>query len=305
MKIVLVGNGWLPIPPVGWGAVEILLWDIYNELVSMGHEVHIVNVVEVDVALDHIRRLDPDVVHLNIDRFGVIIPYIMCPVIFTCHESLMDRFIKNVLPHVTFETTIIALNPSTHAILNQHFPKVRLVPNGMNPQPFRFSPTCLLPDRSIYVGHVSSLKRQELCVSIPSVDFVGTHFDGPFPVDHPNYKGAWTREMIHSSLTNYANLVLLSKYEQQGIVICEAMFCGLGIVCSEAPARGLDTTLPWITVIPEEKINDTAFVESEIVRNRAIALQCRSEIREYGMKRYSIRANVDALYFSETNQSSP
>jgi glycosyltransferase involved in cell wall biosynthesis len=107
---------------------------------------------------------------------------------------------------------------------------------------------------------------------------------------------------MHASLTDYANLVLLSEHEEQGIVICEAMFCGLGIVCSESPARGLDTTLPWITLIPEDKIRDVAYVESEIARNRTVALQYRSEIRDYGMKHYSSGAQVDALYF---NQSSP
>lgn len=300
MKIVLVGNGWLPIPPPGWGAVEILLWDIHNELVASGHDVHIVNVIEPEMALDQIRRLDPDLVHLNFARFGVIIPHLLCPVLFTCHDVNTDAFIEGVFPHVTPETTIIALNPGTRAALGI-FPRVRVVPNGMNPVPFRFSLACALPERSIYVGSLCWRKRQHLFRSIASLDFVGNALDDSFPLGHPTYKGHWNREQIYNGLTDYANLVLLSEHEEQGIVICEAMFCGLGVVCSESPARGLDTTRPWITVIPDNKIHDLAYVESEIERNRVIALQYRSEIRAYGVHHFSIGAQVDALYFNQNN----
>ena len=43
MKITLVGPGIMPIPPVGWGAVEILIWDTKNALESLGHQVQIVH----------------------------------------------------------------------------------------------------------------------------------------------------------------------------------------------------------------------------------------------------------------------
>ena len=43
MKIALIGPGIMPIPPVGWGAVEILIWDYYNELKKLGNEVIIIN----------------------------------------------------------------------------------------------------------------------------------------------------------------------------------------------------------------------------------------------------------------------
>ena len=35
MKISLIGPGIMPIPPVGWGAVEILIWDTKNALEKM------------------------------------------------------------------------------------------------------------------------------------------------------------------------------------------------------------------------------------------------------------------------------
>ena len=43
MKIALIGPGIMPIPPKAWGAVEILIWDYYNELTRMGNDVTIIN----------------------------------------------------------------------------------------------------------------------------------------------------------------------------------------------------------------------------------------------------------------------
>ena len=33
MKVTLIGPGIMPIPPTGWGAVEILIWDTKNATV--------------------------------------------------------------------------------------------------------------------------------------------------------------------------------------------------------------------------------------------------------------------------------
>ena len=43
MKISIIGPGIMPIPPTGWGAVEILIWDQKLALEELGHEVDIVN----------------------------------------------------------------------------------------------------------------------------------------------------------------------------------------------------------------------------------------------------------------------
>ena len=43
MKVAIVGPGIMPIPPTGWGAVEILIWDQKLALEKLGHEVLIVN----------------------------------------------------------------------------------------------------------------------------------------------------------------------------------------------------------------------------------------------------------------------
>ena len=37
MKISIIGPGIMPIPPTGWGAVEILIWDSKNDLEKLGY----------------------------------------------------------------------------------------------------------------------------------------------------------------------------------------------------------------------------------------------------------------------------
>ena len=43
MRITLIGPGIMPIPPTGWGACEILIWDTKLALEALGHEVQIIN----------------------------------------------------------------------------------------------------------------------------------------------------------------------------------------------------------------------------------------------------------------------
>ena len=45
MRIVLVGSGMLPIPPVDYGAVEKHIWNLSQALQKRGHHVRIVNKV--------------------------------------------------------------------------------------------------------------------------------------------------------------------------------------------------------------------------------------------------------------------
>ena len=58
----------MPIPPVGWGAVEILIWDYYQELIKLGHEVQIVNTPNQKEIITQVNEFNPDFVHLQYDN---------------------------------------------------------------------------------------------------------------------------------------------------------------------------------------------------------------------------------------------
>ena len=79
MKVVIVGPGIMPIPPTGWGAVEILIWDQKIALEKLGHEVLIVNTQSPVEILQQINNYRPDFVHVQYDDFVEMVPYIQYP----------------------------------------------------------------------------------------------------------------------------------------------------------------------------------------------------------------------------------
>ena len=76
MKISIVGPGEMPIPPTGWGAIETLIWDMRNALISLGHEVQIINEQNLEKIIHMINEYRPDFVHIHYDNFITLYPYI-------------------------------------------------------------------------------------------------------------------------------------------------------------------------------------------------------------------------------------
>ena len=91
MKIVIVGPGIMPIPPTGWGAVEILIWDQKLALEELGHEVVIVNTPHPMEIIKEINAEAPDFVHIQYDDFIEIYPYIQYPCAITSHFGYLEQ----------------------------------------------------------------------------------------------------------------------------------------------------------------------------------------------------------------------
>ena len=75
----------MPIPPIGWGAVEILIWDIKLALESLEHQVQIINTKDPNQILQEIDSYKPDFVHIQYDDFIGLYPYINYPKAITSH----------------------------------------------------------------------------------------------------------------------------------------------------------------------------------------------------------------------------
>ena len=83
-------------------------------------------------------------------------------------------------------------------------------------------------------------------------------------------------------------MLLLSDGENgTPLVIKEALICGLGVVVSKYAAHDLDKSLPFVTVIEEDKWNDIEYVKEKLEENRKVSLSMRDEIRNYGIKNFS------------------
>ena len=70
MKIIIIGPGIMPIPPKGWGAVEILIWDYKEILEKLGHSVTIINTPDPNDIINSVNKLNADFVHIQYAIFG-------------------------------------------------------------------------------------------------------------------------------------------------------------------------------------------------------------------------------------------
>lgn len=305
MNIALIGPGIMPIPPDGWGAVESLIWDYALELDELGHTGTIINTPDWDEILSYLKEDKYDFAHLHYDVFHPIMdriaeetgipklamsshyPYIDQPHMHRRdgYDKTFDWIIKNQKYYIF---CISKKDYETFKNAGADESKLILCENGANHKTFTYKQEALKPDRSLYLGQIYHRKKQWIYQSIDSIDFVGQN-TGATPFDPSvNYLGEWTDDYKKEHLTDYANLVLLSDGENgTPLVVKEAMINGLGVVISKYAAHDLPDNLPYVTVIPDDKLTDISFVEEKIRENREISITMRNEIREFAMDNFS------------------
>ena len=289
MKIVLIGPGIMPIPPTGWGAVEILVWDTKIALEKLGHEVLIINTKNGREIIDQINNFRPDFVHVHYDEFVPIVPFIQYPNAITSHYGYLERpkmfggYTNVANEFMRVKPNVFCLSEGIEKIYNIMFniTNTFVTPNGVNLNEFNYVSDPDYPDRSIYLAKIDYRKRQHLFQSIDSLWYAGNIADDRFNTKK-NYLGEWSKDRLYNELTDYGNLVLLSDGEAHPLVCMEALASGLGVVVCEWGKANLDTTKEFITVIPEDKIEDISYVEEQIIKNREYSIAHRDEIREYG-----------------------
>lgn len=306
-KLVIVGPGSMPIPPLGWGAVESLIWDTTIFLKAYHPEIEVVIVNESDkhTRIQRINQEDPTIVHIQYDDHIDIVPHLTCTNIYhTQHYAYLDQYktrkdhyFCTVFPKILqSKAKLLCLSPSIARVFQDcGIPKerIQILRNGANNEIFRFTKNPFFPDRSIYVGKIDHRKRQAVYQNLPMLYFAGQIADPQFS-PNPRYLGEWNKAQLYETLTDYANLVLLSDGEAHPLVCCEALICGLGLVVSEYATAHLDLTQPFIDVIPKEKLNDLNYVEQIIVANQKKSVYLREEIREYGMREFGWKRVVDS-----------
>ena len=280
----------MPIPPTGWGAVEILVWDTKNALEELGHEVQIVNTKDHRQIINAINAFVPDFVHVHYDEFIPIMPFIQYPAAITSHFGYLERremfngYINVAKEFQRLKPVVFCLSEGIKKVYNVMFdvPKENtyVTPNGVNLDRFRRSMDPEYPDRSLYLAKIDYRKRQHLFQSIDSLWYAGNLADNRFDTDK-NYLGEWSKDTLYEQLTDYGNLVLLSDGEAHPLVCMEALAAGLGVVVCQWGAANLDLDKEFITVIPEDKINDIDFVEDAIIKNREYSINNREEIIQY------------------------
>ena len=312
MRIALVGPGIMPIPPPGWGAVEILIWDYYLELTRQGFTVDIINQMrQSDQEQKHpysnycqtlIRKINEgnyDFVHIHYDCLYAIMPFLKCPRIgISSHYPYIDQIDKHQSDGYseTFKYicknnshTIFAISQKDMDIFIQYAqnPKnVMLMLNGVDSNSIQPCTTRSLLNKSVYIGKVEPRKQQDRYMSLNNLDFYGTcsYFHPLYNQD--SYKGELEHSKMMKCMSEYGNLVLLSLGENgTPLVVKEALMAGLPVVINEHSINDLDTTQEFIDVIPREKWYDYEYVQSIIDNNRK--KQNVETIRNYALQNFS------------------
>jgi hypothetical protein len=289
MRICIIGPA-TQIPPVGWGAVESLIWDYKLSLEKFGHSVQIINIANPYEIIQLVNEFRPDFVHINYDDWIVLYPYIQYPCAITSHfgyierQDMLNGYVNIFRLFQDYKPNIFCLSKNIKKVYKffAEIPEEKLYinPNGVNLSVFRKTNKPKYADRSIYLAKIDYRKRQHLFQSINSLWYAGNLADSRFDTNK-NYLGEWNKKQLHNDLTDYGNLVLLSDGEAHSLVLMEALAAGLGIVISEFATANLDLDREFIDVIPEEKINDIEYIESTIIKNRKYSISHREEILEY------------------------
>jgi len=302
MKIALVAGGHLPIPPNGWGGVEHLIWNFYQQLTKSGDEVTIINTQDLDEIIDKVNSESFDVVHLHYDGYVDIMQKLNCSKkLITSHYPylinpereylwIFEKF-KNSQSHVVSLSDAIRDQFVRRGVSENNS---SVLPCGIETESYSFEEEVTFADRSIVVGKIEPRKRQAFLQNRNlNIDFIGNCVDPSFNTSDSCYFGEQSKEDIMENLTGYANMVLLSSGEAHPFVCLEAMAAGLGLVLSEQSTANLDLSQPFIAVIPDNKINDTQYLRKKIEENRKISLGMRKTIRDYCQQNFDWCVIID------------
>lgn len=296
MKIVLIGPGIMPIPPNNWGAVESLIWDQYQYLSEKNHEVFIINSRDLRAVAQHVNTTDYDFIHLHYDDHAPILTHLIeKPFCTTTHYGYIKEHYpsynhwKPIFDGVLNSKGIIALSPEITNLFKgagyNNF--IRTLRNGARTKDFVY--TAEPSKQALCLGKVEPRKRQadlsNLCSNKCEVDFVGPIIDSNFAENSTcKYRGIWTKPDLYANLTEYKCLVLLSDGEAAPLVVPEALSAGLSIVVSETAAANLDTSLPFIHVLPNGSLDKNAVdVINEAIEKNS---KYRADIRKYAIDHF-------------------
>ena len=308
-KIVLIAPGYMQLPAPAWGACERIVWDYYENLLKRNYNVIIVNTPNNDSIINECNSNNPDIIHIMYDDHITVAPHLKCSKIYyTSHFAYLTHpefntkyncYFNNIFMKVIENKNYIYINAISKDIKNLYikwgFPeeKINIIHNGSRDELFRYTITPLKNDKSIYLGKVEMRKGQYKYQSIPNIDFVGNFHDSPFNKTQNNYLGEWTKTQIYNNMTEYGNLILLSEGEADPLVVKEALISGLGVVISECSSANLDLSRDFISVIPNDKLNDLNYVSQIISENRKISILKREEIREYALNIFGYNNIID------------
>jgi glycosyltransferase involved in cell wall biosynthesis len=293
MRICLIGPGIMPIPPDNWGAVESLIWDYYQYLNKMGIETDVINNPNLLEVAQQVNNGDYDFVHLHYDDHAATLSQLIKqPFCTTTHYGYVKEHYpdyggwNHIFRGVLKTPSMISLSNEIATVFKKagYNKPLKVLRNGARTKEFKFNNN---PNKfGVCLGKIEPRKRQKdlslICGNSCNIDFIGPVIDPSFRNNGSCiYRGIWSKNDLYENLSDYKCLVLISDGEAAPLVVPEALSCGLSLVVSETAAANLDTSLPFIHVLPNGKFDN----ELPSIINYAIGnnVKYRKQIRDYAL----------------------
>jgi glycosyltransferase involved in cell wall biosynthesis len=308
VNVALIAHGLCPIPPVGWGAVEIIIWQMKCGLERAGHHVDVYNTRSVSDVIDGVNRGHYDFVHCHNELLvAALNRHLTVPYALTSHYGGLYGMAAGASGYESFEPVIgESLSTPANIVLSERIARMyrrrgyagflRVLPNGVETSRFRM--TAMGNGKAICLGRLCRRKRQEWLAGATrgqvAVDFVGPCDTGVEfqETETARYLGEWTRETIQERLTDYSCLVLMSESEAAApLVVLEALAAGVSVVVNEACSDNLSEKA-YITVLrsgADTPTETVAALKSAISENA----RWRPAIRQYALDQFDVALTVE------------
>lgn len=259
MRVVLVGAGMLPIPPLDYGAVEKHIWNLSRALEARGHDVRIVNKVFGEQSKDEYRfafwarkeatqGADADIIHLHTPGVATIFSA-MGPrrFVYTTHSrhwsgtNGVGESVGHFLEKRAVENAVETIAVSRFVAQQIRRP-THVVPNGVDVNAYAPLPEHRTGRRLVGVGEIAPHKQWH--VAAEAAKRVGAELRIAGPVRDVAYarrvEGAGARLLgavgekdLVGLLGESDIMVHPSVSESFGMAVVEGMSAGLPVICSD------------------------------------------------------------------------
>ena len=185
LKLALVGPGVMDIPPQGWGAVEMLIWDYYKVLTKSGVYVDIINTPDKATILSKVNNGNYDAVHVHYDLFVDLMDKIKAKAkIISSHypslnspeyyvrdgyDKIMPQIVKNEDYYIFCSSEADQKTFVSNGANSEHIFRSRL---GVKIDEYAFYPAASYK-KTLCFSQIIERKRQFLIQDIEGVDIVG------------------------------------------------------------------------------------------------------------------------------------
>ena len=90
--LVIIAPGYMPLPAPGWGAVERIVWDYYENLKKREYNVRLVNNSNHNSIIQVCNNLNPEIIHIMYDDHISVVSYLNCKnIYYTSHFAYITH----------------------------------------------------------------------------------------------------------------------------------------------------------------------------------------------------------------------